>query len=45
MLVRCYSAFVLPILEYCSVWGSAAEYHLQLLERQPSGVFGGQALP
>ena len=28
-------AFVLPNLEYCSpVWGSAAECHLQLLERQ-----------
>ena len=28
-------AFVLPILEYCSsVWGSATECHLQLLQRQ-----------
>ena len=28
-------AFVLPVIEYCSpVWGSAAECHLQLLERQ-----------
>ena len=35
MLFRCYFAFVLPILEYCSpVWGSAAECHLQLFERQ-----------
>ena len=34
-LLRCYKAFVLPILEYCSpVWGSAAECHLQLLKRQ-----------
>ena len=32
---RCYFAFVLPILEYCSpVWGLADECHLQLLERQ-----------
>ena len=35
VLLRCYYAFVLPILEYCSpVWGSAAEHHIQLLERQ-----------
>ena len=35
VLFRCYFAFVLPILEYCSpVWGSAAKCHLQLLERQ-----------
>ena len=34
LLFRCYFAFVLPILEYCCpVWGSAAEYHLQLLAR------------
>ena len=33
--LRCYFAFVLPILKYCSpVWGSAAECHLQLLQRQ-----------
>ena len=31
----CYFPFVLPTLEYCStVWGSAAEYQLQLIERQ-----------
>ena len=43
LLLRCYYAFVLPILEYCSpVWGSAAECHLQFLERQ--AYFGGQAL-
>ena len=34
VLLRCYHAFVLPILEYCAaVWGSAAGCHLQL-ERQ-----------
>ena len=34
-----YYAFVLPILEYCSlVWGSGAECHLQLLERQVYSV-------
>ena len=39
VLLRCYYAFILPILEYCSpVWGSAAEYHLQLLERQVCSV-------
>ena len=44
MLLRCYYAFVLIILEYCSpVWGSVAECHLQLLEL--AGVFGCQALP
>ena len=32
-------AFVLPMLEYCSpVWVSAAECHLQLLERQVYSV-------
>ena len=35
VLLCCYYAFVLPILQYCSpVWGSAAECHLQLLNRQ-----------
>ena len=39
VLLRCYYAFVSPILEYCSpVWGSAAECHLQLLERQVYSV-------
>ena len=39
VLLRCYFAFVLPILEYCSpVWGSAAECHLQLLELQVYSV-------
>ena len=33
VLLRCYYAFILPILEYCSpVWGSTPECHLQLLE-------------
>ena len=36
VLLLCYFAYsVLPILEYCSpVWKSAAEYHLQPLERE-----------
>ena len=39
VLLRCYFAFVLPILEYCSlVWGSAAECHIQFLERQVYSV-------
>ena len=39
LLLHCYFAFVLPILEYCSpVWGSTAECHLQLLERQVYSV-------
>ena len=39
MLLRCYYAFVLPIHEYCfPVWGSAAECHLQLHERQGYSV-------
>ena len=39
VLLRCYYAFVLPIIEYCSqVWGSAAECHLQRLERQVYSV-------
>ena len=34
VLLRCYFAFVLLILEYCfPAWGSAAECHLLLLER------------
>ena len=38
-VLRCYFAFALSILEYCSpMWGSAAEYHLQLLERQVYSV-------
>ena len=43
VFLRCDDAFVLPILEYFSpVSGSAAECHLQLLERR---VFGGHSLP
>ena len=39
VLLRCYFAFVLQILEYCSPWwGSAAECHLQVLERQVYSV-------
>ena len=35
VLLCCYYAFVLEILEYCSpVRGPVAECHLQLLERQ-----------
>ena len=35
VLLLCYFAFDLKILEYCSlVWRSAAECHLQLLELQ-----------
>ena len=38
-LLHSYFAFVLPILEYRSpVWGSAAERHLLLLERQVYSV-------
>ena len=33
VMLHCCYAFVLPILEYCSsVWGSAAEWHFQLLK-------------
>ena len=39
VLLRCYYAFILQILEYYSpAWGSAAECHLQLLERQVYSV-------
>ena len=39
VLLRRYFEFVLPILEYSSpVWGSAAECHLQLFERQVYSV-------
>ena len=39
VLLRCYFAFVLAILEYCyPVWGSAAECHLQLLKHQVYSV-------
>ena len=41
-VISCYYAFVfLLILEYCSlVWGSVAEFHLHLLERQVYSVTG-----
>ena len=39
VLLRCYYAFILPILEYCSpVWGSTASSHLRLLDRQIHAV-------
>ena len=39
VLLCWYYAFVLTILEYCSlVWGSAAECHLELHERQVYSV-------
>ena len=39
VLLGCYFASVLPILEHCSpVWGSATKCHLQLLERQVYSV-------
>ena len=39
VLLHCYYAFILPILEYCSpVWGSAAGSHLRLLDRQIHAV-------
>ena len=39
VLLRCYYAFVLPVLEYCSrVWASVTECHLQLLWRQVYSV-------
>ena len=39
VLLRCYFAFVLPILEYCfPVWGSVVECQLHLLERQVYSV-------
>ena len=39
LLGRCFRGFVLPVLEYCStVWCSAADTHLRLLDRVVSGV-------
>ena len=38
LLGRCFRCFVLPVLEYCSeVWCSAADTHLELLDRAVSG--------
>ena len=37
LLGRCFRGFVLPVLEYCSaVWCSAADTHLELLDRAVS---------
>ena len=37
-LGRCFRGFVLPVLEFCStVWCSAADTHLKLLDRSVSG--------
>ena len=39
--LRRYFAFVLPFIEYCSpVWKSAAECHIQVLERHLYSVTG-----
>ena len=39
LLGRCFRAFVLPVLEYCSaVWCSAANTHLKLLDQAVSGA-------
>ena len=39
LLGRCFRAFVLPVLEYCSaVWCSAADTHLKLPDRAASGA-------
>ena len=38
LLVRCFRCFVQPVLEYCStVWCSATDIHLRLLDREVSG--------
>ena len=39
LIGRCFWGFVLPVLEYCSaVWCSAANSHLELLDRVVSGA-------
>ena len=39
LLGRCFRIFVLPVLEYCSAaWCSAADTHLELLNRSVSGA-------
>ena len=39
LLGRCFSGFVLPVLEYCSaVWCSAADTQLKLQDRVVSGA-------
>ena len=38
-VARCFLAFIIPVLEYCSpVWMSAATSHLSLLDRVVSQV-------
>ena len=40
LLRRCFRAFVLPVLEYCSaVWCSAADTHLKLLDHVVNGAY------
>ena len=45
VVAKCFWAFILPVLEYCSpVWMSAATFHLSLLDRvvsQFSRISGG----
>ena len=38
VVAKCFWAFILPVLEYCSVWMSAATSHLSLLDRVVSQV-------
>ena len=39
LLGRCFRGSILPVLEYCSaVWCSAADTHLELLDRAVSGA-------
>ena len=39
VVAKCFWAFILPVLEYCStVWMSAATSHLSLLDRIVSQV-------
>ena len=39
LLERCFRGFVLPVLEYCSsVWRSASDTHLKLLDHAVSGA-------
>ena len=46
IVAKCFWAFILPVLEYCSpVWMSAATFHLLLLDRvvsQVSRLSGGR---
>ena len=39
IVAKCFWAFILPVLKYCSpVWMSAATFHLSLLDRVVSQV-------